>query len=431
MWYLKTSDEVARELEVDISTGLSSEEVKRRRDEWGCNVLAEKKKKPLFFLFLEQINDTLIYILLAAAVVSALLGEVSDAIIILIVVIVNAIMGVVQEAKAEKALDALKKLASPRALVRRDGEAVEIEAAEIVPGDIVLIDAGRIVPCDLRWVESVNLKVEESSLTGESVPVEKDSALVLTDQKAPLGDRKNMGYLSTQATYGRGVGIAVATGMKTEIGTIAGMLDSSEPEQTPLQKKLEDFGKKLGAAILVLCGVMFLVELGVAYAKKGRLPAGVEIVEFFLEAVSLAVAAIPEGLPAIVTIVLALGVRRMISHNALVRRLPAVETLGSVNVICSDKTGTLTINKMTVKRAAVDGIAGDLDLLDPKANEAQRLLLEGFELCTDATFSDHGSSGDPTEIALLVMGSKFSIDKEDLLRQCPVQGSFPSIQEGS
>jgi Ca2+-transporting ATPase len=425
MWYLKTADETARELEVDVSTGLSSSEVARRREEWGRNELAEKKKKPLFSLFLEQINDTLIYILLAAAAVSAALGEVSDAAIILIVVVVNAIMGVVQEAKAEKALDALKKLASPRALVRRDGGTVEIEAAEIVPGDIVLVEAGRFLPCDLRWFESVNLKVEESSLTGESVPVDKDSGLVLSDHKAPLGDRKNMGYLSTQATYGRGAGIAVATGMRTEIGAIAGMLGASAPEQTPLQKKLEDFGKKLGTAILALCGAMFLVELGVAFVKGGRFPAGKDIVEFFLEAVSLAVAAIPEGLPAIVTIVLALGVRRMIARNALVRRLPAVETLGSVNVICSDKTGTLTINKMTVVRAAVDGMEGDIDLLDPATNEAQRMLLEGFALCTDAAYSDRGSSGDPTEIALLAMGSKFSIDKEALLKAMPRTGELP------
>lgn len=425
MWYLKTAEAAAEELEVDISTGLSSIEAKRRRDEWGPNKLAEKKKKPLIALLLEQINDTLIYILLAAATISALLGEVSDAVIILLVVVLNAVMGVIQEAKAEKALDALKKLSSPRALVRRDGKVAEIEAAEIVPGDVILIDAGRVIPCDLRWVESVNLKVEESSLTGESVPVDKDAKLTLADQKAPLGDRRNMGYLSTQATYGRGLGIAVATGMKTEIGAIAGMLGSAEPEQTPLQKKLEDFGKKLGAAILALCGVMFVVELGVAFANEGRLPAGKEIVEFFLEAVSLAVAAIPEGLPAIVTIVLALGVRRMIARNALVRRLPAVETLGSVNVICSDKTGTLTINRMTVKRAASDGVAGSLDLLAPKEREAHRLLLEGFSLCTDATHSDGGSTGDPTEVALLVMGSKFGVEKDALLKELPRTGELP------
>ena len=425
MWYLKTADETARELEVDLSVGLSSAEAKRRREEYGPNALAGKKKKPLFKRFIEQINDTLIYILLAAAVVSAVLGEVSDAVIILAVVIVNAIMGVIQEAKAEKALDALKELSSPRALVRRDGEVSEIEAAEIVPGDVIIIDAGRVIPCDLRWAESVNLKVEESALTGESVPVDKDSRMVLADRKAPLGDRKNMGYLSTQATYGRGLGIAVATGMKTEIGAIAGMLGNSEPEQTPLQNKLEDFGKKLGAAILVLCGLMFLVELGVAFGKARRLPASKEIVEFFLEAVSLAVAAIPEGLPAIVTIVLALGVRRMIGRNALVRRLPAVETLGSVNVICSDKTGTLTINKMTVTQAAVDGMAGGLESLDPEANEAHRLLIEGFGLCTDATYSERGSCGDPTEVALLALGRKFSIDKDSLLRDKPRRAELP------
>ena len=425
MWYLKSAEETAKELKTDVSTGLSSTEAVKRLEEWGPNRLAEAKKKSFFFLFLEQLNDALIYILLAAAAVSAALGEISDAVIILIVVLVNAVVGVIQESKAEKALEALKKLASPRAVVRRDGQPVEIEAADIVPGDVILIDAGRVIPCDLRWTESVNLKVEEAALTGESVPVEKDASQVLTDPKAALGDRRNMGYLSTQATYGRGIGIAVGTGMHTEIGNIAGMLGATEIEPTPLQKKIEEFGKKLGLAILILCGVMFAVEIVSAYLRLGKFPDMTHLVEFFLEAVSLAVAAIPEGLPAIMTIVLAIGVQRMIKHNAIVRRLPAVETLGSVNVICSDKTGTLTVNRMTVLRAASDGMAGTFDVLSPAKNEAHRLLLESITLCNDATFTAAGQTGDPTEVALLEVASKFRITKDDLLSKMPRVGELP------
>ena len=257
MWYSKTAEETVQELRTDPATGLSSREAARRLQEWGPNRLADKKKTPLVFLFLAQINDMLIYILLAAALVSALLGEVSDAIIILLVVVVNAAVGVIQESKAEKALEALKKLASPRAVVKRDGKPVEIEAAGVVPGDIVLIDAGRIIPCDLRWIESVNLKVEEASLTGESVPVEKDCDLVITNRKSALGDRRNMGYLSTQATYGRGVGIADRN--RHAYGNRERSPECSarrRAEPTPLQKKLElSSGSGSGTGILILCGI--------------------------------------------------------------------------------------------------------------------------------------------------------------------------------
>lgn len=452
MWFTESLSETVKELNTDLSAGLSAGEAKRRLAEYGPNKLAEKKKKSLFILFLEQLNDTLIYILIAAAAISAVLGEVSDAAIILVVVLINAVVGVVQESKAEKALDALKKLSSPHALVKRDGQVVEIPSEQIVPGDIVVIDAGRVIPCDLRWAETVNLKVEEAALTGESVPVEKNASFIAADGKAPLGDRVNMGYLSTTATYGRGTGIAVGTGMNTEIGKIAGMLESSGEESTPLQKKLDDFGKKLGTAILVLCGIMFAVEMGTSWLKLGHFPGSKDLVEFFLEAVSLAVAAIPEGLAAIVTIVLAIGMQRMVARNAIVRKLPAVETLGSVNVICSDKTGTLTQNKMTVLRAEVNGETGSVApksaasassagagaqasagtagnipelRLEPLDNEAHRLLLEDLVLCNDATISEKGSTGDPTEVALVELGARYGVIKEQVEADHPRIGELP------
>jgi len=403
MFFNKTIEEVLKELDSNPITGLSQKQSEQKREKFGLNQLITKKPKTLIAMFFAQLNDILIYILLAAAVISALLGETSDAIIIAIVIIINATVGIIQESKAEKALDALKKLSTPKAVVKRDGELKEIPSEEVVPGDIIIIDAGRYVPCDLRLIEAANLKIEESTLTGESVPVDKDATLVLTGEDIPLGDQKNMLFMSTLATYGRGVGIAVSTGMDTQIGKIAKMLDENLDETTPLQKKLAQLGKYLGLGALFICALMFIV--GVLQKR--------DLFEMLLVSISLAVAAIPEGLPAIVTIVLAMGVQKMIKENAIVRKLPAVETLGSVNIICSDKTGTLTQNKMTVTKFYADGHLGAIDSLNINDNE-HKLLLENLVLCNDATYSENSKTGDPTEIALLQAGVNYSIFKDDL-----------------
>ncbi|HEY5563714.1 MAG TPA: cation-translocating P-type ATPase [Clostridiaceae bacterium] len=403
MFFNKTIEEVIKELDSNIELGLSQKETELKAEEFGLNQLVVKKPKTILAMFFAQLNDILIYILLAAAVVSAILGETSDAIIIAIVIFINATVGIIQESKAEKALDSLKKLSTPKAVVRRDGKIKEILSKEVVPGDIIIIDAGRYVPCDMRLIEAVNLKTEESALTGESVPVDKDASLVLTSIDTPLGDQKNMLFMSTLSTYGRGIGIAVYTGMNTEIGKIAKMLDEKVDNETPLQKKLAELGKYLGIGTLVICALMFLV--GVIQKR--------DLFEMLLTSISLAVAAIPEGLPAIVTIVLAVGVQRMIKENAIVRKLPAVETLGSVNIICSDKTGTLTQNKMTVTKFYADGYLGNIESLNiDDANH--KLLLENLILCNDATYAENSKTGDPTEIALLIAGVGYNIFKDDL-----------------
>lgn len=403
MWFNKNPEEVVSELQVDALNGLSTEEVGRRIEKYGYNKLATKKKKTILQIFLSQLNDAMIFILIGAAIISGLAGEISDSIIILLVILINAVVGVVQESKAEKALEALKKLSTPRAIVKRDGELKEIASEEVVPGDIVIIDAGRYIPADLRLIESANLKIEESALTGESVPSDKVSNITLESSDTPLGDQKNMAFMSTLATYGRGVGIAVGTGMNTEIGKIAKMLDESENELTPLQKRLAELGKVLGFGALIICAVMFVVSL-----FQGR-----DLFEMFLTSISLAVAAIPEGLPAIVAIVLAMGVQRMIKENAIVRKLPAVETLGSVNIICSDKTGTLTQNKMTVTKLYANNSLNTIDKLDIK-DKTHQLLIENLILCNDATYSEASKTGDPTEIALLEAGFKISLFKDAL-----------------
>ncbi len=403
MFYSKNIQDVLKDTNSDPLNGLTSEEVEKRQKEFGANKLASQKKQTLFQLFIAQINDVLIYILIAAAVISALVGETSDAIIVAVIIILNAVIGIIQESKAEHSLEALKNLSAPKTIVKRDGELKEVSSEDIVPGDIIIIDAGRYIPCDLRLIETANLKIEESALTGESVPVDKDATLILEDKNVPLGDQKNMAFMSTLVSHGRGIGVAVATGMTTEIGKVASLLKESKKELTPLQRKLEHLGKLLGIVALGICSLIFFIGL---LQKR-------DLFEMFLTAISLAVAAVPEGLPAIVTIVLALGVQRMIKENAIIRKLPAVETLGSVNIVCSDKTGTLTQNKMTVTKYFTDNLLDEIDKMDIN-NPTHKLLIENLMLCNDATFSENSRTGDPTEIALLDAGVKFNLFKDEL-----------------
>lgn len=398
-FYAKTKEEVFNELNTG-DRGLKNDEVKKRIEEYGFNEFKEKKTRTTIQKFLEQFKDFLVLILIGAAIISGFVGEIADSIIILSVVIINATLGVIQENKAEESLKTLKKMAAPLALVIRNGISVEIPVREIVPGDLVILEAGRYVPADLRLIETSNLKIEESSLTGESVPVEKiDSAV--DDENIGIGDRKNMAFMSSMVTYGRGKGIVVATGMKTEIGKIADMLANVEEEQTPLQIKLEEAGKWMGLAALAICGIMFIV--GILNGK--------ELLEMFMTSISLAVAAIPEGLPAVVTIVLAVGVQKMIKRNAIIRKLPAVETLGCATVICSDKTGTLTQNKMTVKR--IYSINGFADYI----TDAKKIIYIS-NLCNDTKIVDEDGKyktiGDPTETALIDMAFSVGIDKRKL-----------------
>lgn len=402
MWYKKSKNEILKELDVDEKNGLSSHEALRRLEKYGKNKLVTKKKKTLFKQFLSQLKDVMIYILIIAAIISAFLGEISDALIILLVIVINAVIGVVQESKAEKALDALKELSTPKALVKRDGSLKEILSEDIVPGDIVIIDAGRYIPGDLRLIDTANLKIEESAFTGESVPSEKDASF-LPDKEIPIGDQNNMAFMSTLATYGRGVGVVVGTGMNTEIGKIAKMIEQEENDETPLQKKLSELGKILGFLAVGICILIFIISF-----FQGR-----DLLEMFLTSISLAVAAIPEGLPAIVAIVLALGVQRMVKKNAIIRKLPAVETLGSVSIICSDKTGTLTQNKMTVTTVYTNDSYIKESEFNLNENES-KLLVDCMVLCNDATYSEKNQTGDPTEIALLESSFKLNILKEKL-----------------
>ncbi len=403
MFETKSQEQVLQEVNSNLS-GLTPEEAAKRLQENGENVLLEAAPPTKLQMFFAQLNDPLIYILLAAAVISIFLKEYSDAVIIGCVVLLNAVVGVIQEGKAQRALEALKKISSPFAVVRRGGAVQEIPAAQLVQGDIVLLEAGRIIPADLRLLSTVNLKIEESALTGESVPVEKQAdSLAAAD--ATLGDRHNMAYMSTAVSYGRGEGVVVATGEHTEIGKIAMMLGGKEPP-TPLQKRLAELSKLLGILALTICAAMFVIAL-----LQGR-----DLAEMLITAISLAVAAVPEGLPAVVTIVLAFGVQRMVKVNSIVRRLPAVETLGAVSTVCSDKTGTLTQNKMTVLQVYVDQ---QLQPVDQLAYPQHKLFLDGFTLCTDASLENGKRLGDPTELALLDMAAHLQISRPALEADAP------------
>ncbi|PKK39380.1 Cation transport ATPase [Clostridiaceae bacterium JG1575] len=411
MWHQQTTKDVLSQLGADPIAGLSGEEAARRLEQYGKNQLPQKKRKSLLSMFLAQLQDTMIYILLAATLLSIFMKDYAEAIIILIVVFLNAVIGVFQENKAEQAMEALKKLTTPKAYVRRDGEVHEIPSEDIVPGDVVEIDAGRYIPADLRLIESSNLQIEESALTGESVPSQKDAKTLLHEDNTPLGDRTNMAFMSTLATYGRGVGVVVANAKDSEIGKIAKILEEDHDEMTPLQKRLDHLGRTLGMLCLGVAAVMLIV--GLLQAREFK--------DMLLTAISLAVAAIPEGLPAIVAIVLALGVTRLSKNNAIVKKLPSVETLGSVNVICSDKTGTLTQNKMTVVQVyTYENLHQlDTDLPHLESDEDEQMLIKSLVLCSDATANEEKSTGDPTEIAFIVYGNRSGLTKEALNRQFP------------
>ncbi|MGI6697839.1 MAG: calcium-translocating P-type ATPase, SERCA-type [Clostridia bacterium] len=408
-WHTLEKEAVEKELSTSLSRGLDDKEAVKRLERYGYNEIEQKKRKTILQMYIDQFKDFMIIILIIAAVISGFLGELIDAVVILMIVILNAVLGVVQENKAEESLAALKRMSAPSAKVLRNGRYDVIPARMLVPGDVVILETGDLVPADIRITKALNLKVQEAALTGESVPVEKDES-PLSMKNVPLGDRVNMGYSGSLVTYGRGEGIVVGTGMDTEVGKIAKMIQSVEEVETPLKKKLQVLGKVLGIAALAICAVIFIV--GVAYGK--------EIFEMFLTSVSLAVAAIPEGLPAIATIVLAIGVQRMVRRNAIVRRLPSVETLGSATVICSDKTGTLTLNKMTVERlfynSRVYSVNKDIGYLDN--GEHLRLLVTTGVLCNDSKLkeTDEGivALGDPTETALVDLGLKVGINKEQL-----------------
>ncbi len=422
--YTQNPDELIAKLNTDKVKGLSNEEIKARREKYGQNKLREKKKKSTAQRFFDQFKDAMILILIAATIVSFTVvcveqnwGELFEPLLIVLIVILNAIMGVYQEGKAEKALEALKNMSAPHARVIRGGEEKIIDASLLVPGDIIKLEAGDFVPADARLIHSAGLKSEESALTGESVPAEKDYAAEVSEN-APLGDRHNMVYSGCSITYGTATAVVTATGMDTEMGKIANLLDSEEESATPLQQKLSQLGKYLGFMALAACGVIFVVGLA----------NNVPVLEIFMTAVSLAVSAIPEGLPAIVTIVLSIGVQRMVKKNALIRKLPAVETLGSASVICSDKTGTLTQNRMTLTKAYVDGKNETENISDNNSDYIKTLLLYAT-LCCDGSVVFKGDEtehiGDPTETAIVYAAHKNGMPKDALNKAYPRLAEIP------
>ena len=427
-WYKKSKEEVVSQLSTSTDKGLSNEEAQKRLEKYGPNALKEEGKQSMLSKIIAQFNDFLILILIVAAVISYFVGEKVDAVVIIAIVIVNAALGIYQEGKAEKSLEALKKMAAPSAKVLRNGNVEVIPSNNVVPGDIVILETGDVIPADLRLIESSNLKVEEASLTGESVPVEKDSNIIF-DEDVSLGDRVNMAYSSTIVSYGRGKGVVVGTGHDTEIGKIATMIQTYDNEPTPLQRKLNQLGKFLGIVVIVVCLVVFGLGL-----YQGR-----DVLSMFMTSISLAVAAIPEGLAAIVTIVLALGMNRMVERNAIVKKLLSVETLGTTTYICSDKTGTLTQNEMTVVKVYTDDKIIDVSGIgyEPKGKftidgvEVENVtgsvnintLLSIGTLCSDArlTETDDGYKilGDPTEGALVTLAEKAGIRQDDINQKYP------------
>ncbi len=423
-FYQTSQAETIKVLDTHPTHGLHARQVQDRLAQLGENKLKEKKKKSVLQRFLAQFKDVMILILLAAAAVSFAVAcvegepkEFFEPVLILLIVALNAIMGVMQESKAEKALDALKNLSAPHARVIRDGQEAVIDASQLVPGDIIRLEAGDFIPADARLLRSVSLKCEESALTGESVPSEKD-ALAVVPENAPLGDRSNMVFSGCSVTYGTALAVVTTTGMNTEMGRIANLLDSESDSQTPLQKKLAQLGKYLGVLALAACAIIFVVGL----------VNGIPALEIFMTAVSLAVSAIPEGLPAIVTVVLSIGVQRMVKKNALIRRLPAVETLGSASVICSDKTGTLTQNRMTLVKAYVDG-QDAAEAISTQNSDSVRKLLQYASLCCDGTVTFHDGQeqhiGDPTETAIVLAAHKNGMPKDALAKQYPRLAELP------
>ncbi|WP_298653940.1 calcium-translocating P-type ATPase, PMCA-type [uncultured Proteiniphilum sp.] len=423
-YYNLPVEEVLQQFEVSSDKGLSDDEVKERLTRYGPNQLESRKQKSLLMIFFEQFKSIMVVILLAAAILSGMIGVMEgeglvEAFVILAILVINAVIGTVQEKKAQSSLEALNKMSSPHSKVLRGGQVTEITSTEIVPGDVVVLDTGDIIPADLRLIEAVNMKVQESALTGESVPVEKSDDLLET-KELPLGDRNNMAFSTSTVTYGRGKGIVVGTGMQTEVGKIAHMLQNTQETETPMSKRLGQLGKVLGYVALGICAFIFII--GILYGNNW--------LEMLMMAVSLAVAAIPEGLQIVSTIVLAIGVQRLVKLNAIVRTLPSVETLGSTTVICSDKTGTLTQNKMTV----VEGWAGGnrIDFRNPplpgELDSDERMLLESSLLCTDAHLKrlsgvEHEAAGDPTEIAIVDAALALKMDKNEL------ESRFPRVDE--
>ncbi len=436
-WYNKSIEESLSDQNVDAAVGLNDEEVSHRRGVYGENILPEKEPKTIWQKIFEQISDFMIIILIIAAAVSLFVGEYVDSLVIIAIIALNATMGIVQEGKAEKALESLQKMSAPTAKVVRNGVIVSVATADLVPGDIVVLEAGDIVGADMRLIESATLKIDEASLTGESVPAEKKASDVF-DGDVGIGDRTNMCFSGSVVSYGRGKGVVVATGERTEIGHIATRISQIEDDLTPLQKNLDKLGKMLGTICLGVCALVFVVGI----IRQGI--SGSNLLDMFMISVSLAVAAIPEGLPAVVTIVLALGMKRMVQRNAIVKRLLAVETLGCVNVICSDKTGTLTQNEMTVSAlwagGKISGVSGtgytpigeitDIDgnVEDLTVRSDLRAAICGLALCNDASISPNDVGGysivgDPTEAALITLAGKAGLTKAQL------NDIFPRVAE--